>query len=309
MLHSDTLEQAIVRTLAYVDVFDYPLTAAEIHHYLMGLPAPAVQVNRALQNGRLSASMLSRRDGYFTLRGREAIVATRQRREAGARQMWREATHYGRRIAALPFVRMVAVTGSLAVNNVEPAGDIDYLIVTANDRLWLCRAFTILLVRLAERRGVTLCPNYLLSERALRLNERNLYTAHELAQMIPLAGIETYRRMRQLNDWTAEWLPNATDLPPHAAHIPKPARQPRRAVQRLAEPVLRGSIGARVEQWEMTRKVRKFTGQVAARESAAAPKDHEIAFSADWCKGHFDGHGNRVLHEYERRLEAVGYGG
>ena len=86
-------------------------------------------------------------------------------------------------------------------------------------RLWLCRGMVILLVRLARQLGHTLCPNYFLSERALALAEQSLYTAHELVQMVPVAGMPTYRTMRRLNQWADRFLPNAQE--PRSAGAPR----------------------------------------------------------------------------------------
>jgi hypothetical protein len=292
------VESAILQTITYVDVFDYPLTPEEVHRYLIGIPAPAEKVTQILSNGHLVPDRLNRRDGYFFLSGRAEIVETRRRREKVSKEMWPVARHYGRLLAALPFVRMVAITGSLAVNNVEPPADIDYLIVTEHGRLWSCRAWTILLVRLAARRGVHLCPNYFLSERHLRFEEQNLYTAHELAQMIPISGLPIYRRMRQLNAWTADFLPNAAGIPqPYPTNEP-PVMKPelKRLPARLAEGFMRTPPGGWIEGWEMRRKIRKFSRLNGGDESA---------FSADWCKGHFDGHRRRVLDEFDNQWQKV----
>ncbi len=293
------LATAIVQTVAYVDVFDYPLLPAEVHRYLVGRSAPLEAVEKLLANGALVPHHLERCDGYVTLPGRRQIVETRRQREATARRLWPLARHYGALIAQLPFVRMVAVTGSLAVNNAEPDADIDYLIVTANGRLWLSRAFVILVVRLAATRGIRLCPNYLLAERALVFPEQTLYAAHELAQMVPLSGHEVYQRMRGLNGWVNEWLPNAADSPDPPAALPgSRARRPSR-LQQLLECALESRLGQGLEQWEMERKLARFSGQ-------AAQGTMEAHFAADWCKGHFDGHARKIMNAYGERVQALG---
>ncbi len=296
-----SVEDAILKTLAYVDVFDYPLTADEIHRYLARVEAAPATVKDILANGHLVPRRLSHHEGYFMLPGREEIVAIRRRREEIARRLWPEAIRYGRIMAGLPFVRMIAVTGSLAVNNAEADADIDYLLVTGNDRLWVCRAMTILVVRAAARRHVSLCPNYFLSERALVFEERNLYTAHELAQMVPLSGLDVYRKMRALNRWTAEWLPNAMKAPPGPGVAPAQSAPANGRLAGLAEHVLGSRLGAHLERWEMQRKIEKF-----GKTPEAGYKGHaEVAFSPDWCKGHFDGHARRVLAAYADRLRSL----
>src|SRR5262249_52352610 len=153
----------------------------------------------------------------------------------------------------LPFVRMVAVTGALAMDNLAD-DDIDYLIITEPGRLWLCRALVVAVVRTAAMRGVELCPNYFLSEQALELEERNLFTAHEVTQMVPLYGMQTYQRLRELNQWTDAYLPNAGGPPRRVA----PAELGRHRARRILERTLRSRVANPVERWEMRRKVRKL---------------------------------------------------
>jgi hypothetical protein len=234
------------------------------------------------------------------LQGRESIADLRARRERVAQALWGKAHMWSRRVAQLPFVRMVALTGSLAVGNVEPGADIDYLIVTAPDRLWVCRAAVIALTRWAARYGDVICPNYFVSERALAIRERNLYTAREFAQMIPLQGMSTYRRMCTRNTWVRGYLPNAQGAPTLSAHIcvSDSLHPDARSIPRaLAEAILQTPPGNRLEQWEMQRKLRKFHTQ---REAHL-----ESSFGPDCCKGHFGDHMTRTLHAFAQRVQQV----
>ncbi|HEX5164839.1 MAG TPA: hypothetical protein VFV93_05545 [Thermomicrobiales bacterium] len=289
---STELEQAIVAAVAYSDIFDYPLSPAEIHRYLIEQPASREAVEAALAAPCIAEGPLSVRDGYVTLAGREASVATRQARLPDSERLWQAALGYGRVIAGLPFVRMVAITGELAMDNVQPGSDIDYFIVTQPGRVWLCRLLTIGVVRVAALRGVTICPNYLLAEHALTLHERNLYAAHELAQMVPIAGHAIYQRLRAENGWIEDYLPNAGG-PPRKLGV-RPWLAP---LRRLAERALAGRVGDRLERWERERKIRRL--------SRIAGENGEASFSPDWCKGHVSGHERRILAAFDDRRRVL----
>ena len=77
-------EQAIVNTVSYVDVFDYPLTPAEIHRYLIRLPLTTAETHRLLDTGRLVPARLSHRDGLYMLPGREEVAEVRRQRRAAS---------------------------------------------------------------------------------------------------------------------------------------------------------------------------------------------------------------------------------
>lgn len=284
------LEAAVWRTIAYADMFDYPLVLAEIHRYLEGMAATLAEVEGVL-HGRVLAPHLTHHSPFYLLAGREKIVPIRQQRAAQSQLLWQAAVRYGRWIASLPFVRMVAVTGSLAVNNVDERGDIDYLVVTEHGRVWLGRAFIIALVRLAARHGHALCPNYLLAETALVFPDQNLYTAHELLQMVPLYGLPVYQQIRHKNEWVAQFMPNAANAPT----CPNPLPTPYRRTQKVLELPWRTPAGQWLDEWEMRRKIRKF--------SRHTESTHEADFHKDWCKGHFDAHKQRVLTAYQEIIE------
>jgi hypothetical protein len=287
------IEQAILQTVAYADVFDYPLNADEIQRYLIGIAANRAMVRSALRSSAWLGDELARSGKYFTLAGREVIVEVRRERAATASTYWRGAVRYGHRIGGLPFVRMVAVTGALAMDNIAD-DDIDFFIVTEPGRLWLSRALVVGLVKLAATRGLVLCPNYILSEQALVLTECNLFTAHEVTQMVPLHGAATYQRLRELNRWTDQYLPNAGSAPHRFAAVDAPPRRSRGVL----EGVLRTPVFAPLERWEMSRKMRKL-GERGTRHA-------EAAFGPDWCKGHFGDHRQLTLSRYEQRLQALG---
>jgi hypothetical protein len=287
------LERAILHTLLYADIFDFALTEAEIHHFLIGCAADLPSVQAALHGSARLAGYVEYCEGFWTLRGRAALSAVRRSREAASQALWPVARFYGKLLAHLPFVRMVALTGSLAVRGAYHAqDDIDFLLVTVPNRVWLARLLAIGVVRLARLRGVRLCPNYVLSESALAQTQRDIYMAHELAQMVPLAGHALYAAMRAENRWTQAFLPNA-EQPFYCIAESTPCGIGR-ALQGLAEAALRGKLGDWLEHWERRRKARKLMAQQTAHSAAQLDSER--------VKGHFQDHGARIREAYAHKL-------
>lgn len=287
------LPRAIAGALAYADLFDYPLTAQHIHRYLVQIPATLAQVETTLASDPWLVSVVERHNDLFCFSGRAAIIPLHEARQGYARSLWRTGRGLARIVAHLPFVRMVAMIGSLALDNARTADDdIDLFIVTAPGRVWLTRALVIVLVRLAALRGYDLCPNYLLSTHRLAMPGNDIFTAHELAQMTPLYGRETFRALLDANGWLANYLPNAT---PHDHRVRDIGRLGR-GVQGLAEWILGGRLGDRLEQRVRARKLAQL------RREAALAGSEEVVLDEEMCKGHLGAHGRDTRQRYARRL-------
>jgi hypothetical protein len=289
MSSSESLIHAILRTVAYADVFDYPLTIGEIHRYLMGISTTVERISEILLQHE---TLITNINGLFMLPGREEIVLTRKRRARVAAGLWPQAVYYGRMISRLPFIRMVAVTGALTMNNIEEGADVDFLIVTTTSRLWLCRAMTLLIGRYSARQGVIICPNYLINLHALIFPDQNNYVAHEIAQMVPLGGLDVYDHIRKQNQWVTKFLPNADGVPAPTISNQQPAS---RSLSRpILETVLSLSPISWLENWEMSRKTQKLRQEQWA--------SMESNFSAEVCKGHDQAHQARTQAALEERL-------
>src|SRR6185503_10573665 len=181
----ETSPAAVLAAIVYADLFDYPLTLGELTRYQIGSRLSTGQIAGMLATDPRLDGNLAHEKGYYSLAGRRSLARTRLERERRSAKLWPRAAVYSRWISRLPYVRMVAVTGALAVNNVGTLPDIDLLVVARAGRVWLCRRALIMCVRVARLFGDDLCPNYIISDQSLDLDQRDFFTAHELAQMVP----------------------------------------------------------------------------------------------------------------------------
>lgn len=235
--HLPDLQRAILQTVIYSDLFDYPLTEDELYRYLV-LACPSLEFERAL--AELVGEYLTRIGPLITMAGREHIVHVRRRREQTAGQGWAQARRYAHLLTHVPFVRMVAVCGSQAAGNASADADVDIFLVTEGGRLWTVQVLAMLLRRVVSRASVRVCPNYLLSLDSLEVQPQNLYSAREAVQAEPLWGADTYAAFLHANRWLRQFLPHALEASGRGSRL-QPVHRPR--LTRLLERFFGGRLG------------------------------------------------------------------
>jgi len=140
------LKKAILKTLAYADVFDYPLLKKEIWRFLIKERKEGELKTEEEGKGfswelkeLIKKSLCKEKKGFYFLPGREKIINLRKRRQKYSEKKIKIAEKIALILRKIPWVKMVGVTGALAMRNAEKKDDIDLLIIAVKNRLWLTR--------------------------------------------------------------------------------------------------------------------------------------------------------------------------
>lgn len=274
------LEKAIIIPIIYYDLLDRPLTALEIFKYLPALK-PEVsffEIQQTLANSDWLKKHLTASHGLYFLTGRDKLINLRSERLKLASLKWKKLRGLIKKLTLVPFLRLVAITGSLTAHNTQPDSDFDLLVVAQNNRLWLARTFlTGLTGLLGIRRhhAITrdrLCLNCYLTQDGLEIKEeakpRDWHSAQEYGRLTPVLEIERglYQKFSAQNSWLKEFLSSYPWPNFVGAKKIKPSRLLSLA-RRVIEWALNGSIGKRLEetlgQWQSRRIRQKNENQPA----------------------------------------------
>lgn len=291
-----SLQQHVLRTLAYYDIFQYPLTAAEVHRFLQ------CAAGRAVVDGALTwlvmHGFIHQSDDLYALRSDAALFA---RRREGNREAVRAMPRAQRRaywIAQFPFVRAVMASGSLSKGYMDASSDLDFFIVTAPNRVWIARMLLVIYKRLfLFNQHKNFCVNYFVDENHLEIGEKNLFTATELATVVPLCGAAHYHQLWQANQPLLDLFPNA--IPRHTGDVPVVTSG---WMKRLLE---RWYQGERGDRWNI-----QFMKTTMARWRKLYEKrydrgDFDIAFKSNihTSKNHPNHYQKKVMALYDEKLK------
>ncbi len=228
----DRTKFAIISTLVYSDIFNYPLTLKQMHKFLTEKKASLLSLSYNLSS-MVEKGEISQKGKYYFLNGRGKISKIRIQRELESNKKMIIANKVAKTLSKIPTVRLVGISGSLSMKNCKKEDDIDLLIVTSDKCLWITRFFVNIVLILMKNKRVRLdnfgmnkiCPNMFITTSSLKIKTRdqNLFTAHEVVQLKPIVNKnDTYGRFLSENSWVLKYLPNSFS---RITEISKPARK------------------------------------------------------------------------------------
>lgn len=194
--------------MQYFGIFHYPLTAEEIHRFNSFQSKPE-KIKTALEK-LVKEQKLYHIDNYYLQENDPAWIEERLAGNARAKALLKKSKKYIRIIASFPFVRGIAISGSLSKNYASGDPDIDYFIITAKNRMWIARSFLHFFKKLTFITGHEhyFCMNYLIDTEALHIDYQNLYSAIEMATLLPVYNKSLVLEFYDKNSWVNTFLPN-----------------------------------------------------------------------------------------------------
>ncbi len=208
--HSNSSKNAVLATIIYSDIFQYPLTQKEIWRFLHA--ENAIPKNKVIHFLHQKGNGIVKRKGFYMLEGKEDFGEKRQKGIAINKRKYKKAQKVARVLAKIPTICFIGISGSVSMANATEKEDIDLFFITKKHTLWLTRLIITLLLdskgwrrkRLDTDVEDKICVNMLMDESKLAFSKehQNIYIAHELLQVKSLFDRGGYyKKLLQKNIW------------------------------------------------------------------------------------------------------------
>lgn len=293
------IKKDILATLTYFNMFNYPLKKREIYTFL-GHKETIPTFEKAL-NTLIDEAAVYKLGDFYCLFNNYALAERRIKGNEKAITMLKKAEQSAAIIAAFPFVKGIAVSGSLSKRFADDDADIDFFIITAPNRLWLCRSFLHVFKKITFlfRAQHLFCMNYFIDESVASILEKNIYTATEVATLLPLRGTAVFNQFYSANSWTKEFLPN------QYMYVPAELEIKRTWFTLLTEKLLNNPVGNGLDNFLM-----KLTAKSWDKKKRTKKKNSKGILMGMHTGKHFskpdpENFQKKILRRYENSLREI----
>lgn len=297
------IEKAILRTLAFFDIFQRPLFLDEIWHFLYQVKASRLQVLIGLKNLQ-KKKLIIKKEKYFFLSGSQKYLSDFKRKQQICRKRWQKVNWVTKILKYVPFVKNISVINSLSFGVSDENSDIDILIIAKKDRLWTARALIILVLEILGQnknkwyQANKFCLGFAFDESNLALDNLRLnppaggdiHFTFWLAHLTPCFDQKIYQRfILKENNWLWQDLPNWE------------MRNPSKVNLKLSflEKLLNSSFGGKLENWLAKIQIKRILADPQSKKGSVLANPHLMKLH----------HADKRLEyqsKWQKKLEAIG---
>lgn len=295
--------EQVLRTLLYFDIFNYPLNADEVYRFLGigGIDKPTADSCLASLKER---NVIYQFGELFSMKDDKALIERRVKGNSEVEKYLMLAHKKANFISKFPFVRAVLASGSLSKGYMDEKSDIDFFIITAPNRLWIARTLLVLYKRIfLFNSHKYFCVNYFVDEDHLEIEEKNLFTATELATVLPLCGSKQYEKLHTANTWLRDYYPNfrlrsTANVPVSGLSFVK------QQLERTINTFCGNALEKFCQQTTLARWKRLYEKSYSATDFRVAFKSKSYA-----SKNHPSNFQRTIMEAYEEKLRSFGISG
>lgn len=241
-------DEEIYRLVLYYSFFNYPLKFDEVLRSCPGV-SDREMFNRIVDE-LIKGGLLVEKNGYLGINDSQLQIDQRIADENRLEKAKSKIERSIKVISRFPFVKSVMISGSVSKGVLKEDGDVDFFIITKNDRLWLTRTLLVLnkkVLRLNSRKYF--CVNYFIGENELAIPDENMFTAVELNSLIPVYNVEIHKELLSANGWASNYIQPNSHL-----HADMEINVSSSRTKRFGEWLLKGAFGERLD-----RRLKKLT--------------------------------------------------
>jgi hypothetical protein len=299
----EILKNNILKTLLYYDIFSHPLRDEEIFTFLPKNSIAMEEIKKLLrQFSADSQSPFAEKHGYYFIKPFENNIEKRIFREGYSKKMWKAAYFVTHIIKRFPFVRGVMITGSLSKNSSDQTSDLDFMVITADDRLWIARTLLMLFKKIFLFNNYKyFCINYFITQSHLEITEQNIFTATEIATIKPAYNSDLMNEFISKNDWIKNYFPNYILCDPELHKSGFKVNNAKSKTQRFFELLFGGSFGSLLNKKLMNMMIKHWNKKYPNLDETE--RNHMFKSTLDVSKTHPLNMQKKILHAYDSKLK------
>jgi len=239
------MKRAILKAVKYFSCFQYPPTFEEIRMFYPKKTSKKrfqKEIDKLVEKKDLvkfdlhcsSALCYMLHEVRYTLGEYRIKIRNSEFRIQNSLKKIKKIQFYLKLLSFFPQIKLVGLSGTVAMMNAKENDDIDLFIITTKNRLWTGRLIALLIASILRIRRKSddrkwkmedrnlkiedrkwkdkVCLNLFFDEKKMEVPDRKKteYVAHEILQMKPLINRgDTYQRFLRANKWIYKVYPNA----------------------------------------------------------------------------------------------------
>ena len=220
---SNTFEAIVLETIRYFSFFKFAPDFGEIYTFLKKKSSKSGLASILENMAKKKVIKRSQNGDLYTLPQYANRLKIYDLRFKNSKEKIDKIKPYIKLLSFFPQIKLVGLSGTVAMMNAYENDDIDLFTITARNRLFTGRIIALVLSQiLGLRRTRTanyfknkVCLNLFFDESDLRIPKykQTEYVSHEVLQMKPLINKNnTYERFLDKNKWVYNFFPNAKKL-------------------------------------------------------------------------------------------------